>query len=157
MNRQRLWTYVLLVVAFGIAMGYLEAMVVVYIRKILGIVPTPVNLDRSVSEQIPQWLVQCEITREAATIVMLVCFAILAADTLARKVGTFLLVFGVWDIFYYVSLWCLMDWPPSLATIDLLFLIPVPWIAPVWVPLACSATMIAIGLLLLAGRRRAEA
>ena len=40
-----------------------------------------------------------------------------------------------------------LRWPPTLTTMDVLFLIPVPWLAPVWVPLGIStATIVAIGV-----------
>jgi hypothetical protein len=51
----------------------------------------------------------------------------------------------VWDIFYYVFLWLLMRWPPSLGTWDLLFLIPIPWIGPVWLPILISCMLIVGG------------
>jgi hypothetical protein len=38
-------------------------------------------------------------------------------------------------------------WPPSLGTTDLLFLIPVPWVGPVWSPVAVSVALIGFGLL----------
>jgi hypothetical protein len=36
-------------------------------------------------------------------------------------------------------LWATIDWPPSLLTDDILFLIPVPWISQVWYPVAVSS------------------
>jgi len=53
----------------------------------------------------------------------------------------------VWDIFYYVGLKALLDWPGSLSAPDLLFLIPRPWYAPVWMPLLASVGLIVIGVL----------
>lgn len=37
-------------------------------------------------------------------------------------------------------------WPPSLDTPDLLFLIPVPWVGPVWSPVAISVALVGFGL-----------
>jgi hypothetical protein len=141
--------------AFAVAMGHLEAVVVVYIRHILGIVPTPEHLDRAVYEHVPQWIVVSEQWREAATIVMLVTLALLAGRKPLEKLAVFLYAFAVWDVFYYVSLKIQLDWPASLRTMDLLFLIPRPWFAPVWLPLAISAGMIVAALALFrhAGRR----
>jgi hypothetical protein len=51
----------------------------------------------------------------------------------------------VWDVFYYVVLKVLLGWPESLATWDVLFLIPVPWIGPVWAPVVVSVALIAVG------------
>ncbi len=135
-------------------MGYLEAVVVVYIRRIIDIVPTPQNLDPQAIAQVPDWLISTEQTREAATIVMLVALALLAGRTRVQKLAVFLFTFGVWDIFYYVSLKALIDWPASLATMDCLFLIPQPWYAPVWVPVVISLGMIAVALGLFAAGSR---
>lgn len=151
-KRQRRLDYNFLVTltALGIALGYLEAVAVVYIRQILGIVPTPEELGPEVIAQIPDWLISTEQTREAATIIILVTLALLVGRTRVQKLATFLFAFGVWDIFYYISLKALIDWPASLATMDCLFLIPAPWYAPVWVPAVVSAGMITFALLLFA-------
>jgi hypothetical protein len=53
----------------------------------------------------------------------------------------------LWDIFYYVGLKTLLGWPPSLFTWDVLFLIPVPWSAPVLAPVAAAAYFVAVGFL----------
>jgi hypothetical protein len=39
-----------------------------------------------------------------------------------------------------------IGWPSSLATWDLLFMIPVPWAGPVWAPVAVSVALIGFGL-----------
>lgn len=149
-------SYLVLLTAFGIAMGYLEAVVVVYIREILGIVPTPEQLDPEAISQLPAWLISVEQTREAATIIMLASLAMVAGRNNWQRLGTFLFVFGVWDIFYYVGLKALIDWPASLKTMDCLFLIPKPWHFPVWGPLAASCGLILLGVLFmrLGARRR---
>jgi hypothetical protein len=140
--------------AFAIAMGHLEAVVVVYIRHILGIVPTPEHLDRAVYEQVPHWLLATEQGREAATIVMLVTLAILVGHRPLTKLAVFLYAFGLWDIFYYVGLKVLIDWPASLQTMDLLFLIPVPWFAPVWLPVSIASVMVIVALFLFAREQK---
>lgn len=140
------YNFLVTLTAFGVAMGYLEAVVVVYIREILGIVPTPAQLTPEVLAQVPDWVIGTEQTREAATIVMLVALALLVGRTRAQKLATFLFAFGVWDISYYIGLKALINWPASLTTRDCLFLIPQPWYAPVWVPVVISAGMIAAAL-----------
>ena len=57
----------------------------------------------------------------------------------------------MWDIGYYAFLRAVIGWPGSLKTPDVLFLIPGPWVAPVFVPVAISAVMIVGALLLLRG------
>lgn len=154
--RKLAWDRITTIIAFSVAMGYLEAVVVVYIRKIMGIVPTPEHLGPTMLAQVPKWIANVEQTREAATIIMLVCLALLSGRNRRERLGVFMLAFGVWDVFYYVGLKALIGWPASLLTLDCLFLIPKPWYAPVWMPMAASCVLIAagIGLLWLAGEPR---
>ena len=126
-------------------MALVEATVVVYIRRILAIDPEPVDLDLTTIQHIKDhapWLLQIEPYREAATIVMLATLGYLAADTWRERWGVFLYTFGWWDIGYYAWLRVFIDWPPSLLTSDILFLIPVPWIAPVLLPVTIAAGMV---------------
>ncbi len=137
--------------AFALAMGWLEAVVVVYIRALLGIahgnaVVDPAELTRRLAT-LP-WLVPTEQGREAATVVMLAAAGWLAAPRFLPRFGAFLVAFGVWDITFYAALYAMLRWPPGLGTMDLLFLIPPGpwWVQPVWVPVAISCVMIAVGL-----------
>jgi hypothetical protein len=50
----------------------------------------------------------------------------------------FLWTFAIWDITYYMTLWATLGWPASMTDPDVLFLIPVEWISPVWFPLLVS-------------------
>lgn len=147
---------VILLAAFAVAMGHLEAVVVVYIREILGLIPTPEDLTPAVLELVPGWIIAVEQTREAATIIMLVCLALLAGRNLRERLGAFLFAFGVWDITYYAALKLMIGWPQALTTMDLLFLIPGAWYAPVWVPLVVSCGLIAAGLLCFRRGRSAQ-
>jgi hypothetical protein len=91
-------------------------------------------------------------TRETATIIMLVIIAYLTGVSWVEKGIFFLWTFAFWDLFYYLSLYILIKWPPKLTTIDVLFLIPKPWIAPVWFPLGISLlTILIITLLAILG------
>ncbi len=91
-----------------------------------------------------------EIGREAATILMLAAIALAVAHTFQHWAAAFLIAFGVWDISFYIFLKVLIDWPASLATWDLLFLVPVPWASPVIAPVLVSLSMIVCGLIALA-------
>jgi len=138
----------ILLAVFGIAMAHLEGVVVVYLRKSLGMLDSESNKE-SIGK-IPDRFLKIEMTREAATIVMLVVLACLTGATLIDKGIFFLWTFAFWDLFYYISLYILIKWPPTFKTIDVLFLIPKPWIAPVWFPIAVSSlTIIIIALLYL--------
>ena len=138
----------LLLALFGIAMAHLEGVVVVYLRKVLGITNSESN--KMSLEKFPERYIFIEKTREAATIVMLISLAVLVGETWLDKLIVFLWTFAFWDLFYYFSLYLLIKWPPNLTTIDVLFLIPRPWIAPVWVPMGISSfTIIIIAVLYL--------
>jgi len=145
---------------FALAFGFVEAAVVVYLRAAAGLLP---GYTRTLSEvqrlgrgtalypptitQLPQSLLTVEVLREGATIVMLVSVAMLAAARARERLAVFLWTFALWDISYYAELWATIRWPTSLTDLDLLFLIPVPWVAQVWFPLLVSVlTLIAVGL-----------
>lgn len=135
---------------FGIAMAHLEGVVVVYLRKALGILDVESN--KISVDRFPKRYLNIEMTREAATIIMLVVIAWLTGTSWLEKGIMFLWTFAFWDLFYYLSLYVLIKWPPSLKTIDVLFLIPVPWIAPVWFPVTVSfTTIVTIALLFVFG------
>jgi len=147
---------------FAAAMGWLEAVVVVYLRALLGIAhassyPSDAEMLARMN-QLP-WLLPTEQTREVATILMLAAVAWLAAPRIRGRVGAFLMAFGVWDVAYYGALRVLVDWPPRLSTMDLLFLIPPHpwWYQPVWVPVAISGAMVMVGAWLFLADRGAPA
>lgn len=135
-----------LLAVFGIAMAHFEGVVVVYLRKALGMLDSDSNKESL--EKFPERYLYIEMTREAATIIMLVIIAFLAGSTWVERGVFFLWTFAFWDLFYYVSLYILIKWPPKLTTIDVLFLIPRPWIAPVWFPMGVSTLTIIVILLL---------
>ena len=131
-------------IAYAVAMAYVEAAVVAYLRALYyphGFA-FPLVL-------MPAGLAAIEIGREAATLVMLLGVAVMAGVERWERFLAFCVGFGVWDLFYYVWLWLLLGWPPSLLTWDVLFLIPVPWIGPVLAPALVSVLLVAAGILIL--------
>jgi len=88
-----------------------------------------------------------EQTREIATLLMLGAVGWLAGRTLRARLGALIAAFGAWDLVYYVGLYALLRWPPSLATMDLLFLLPAHpwWYQPVWVPMSIATLMVVGG------------
>lgn len=126
-----------LLTIFGVAMGFLEAIVVVYLRELCY----PQGFTFPLSPM-PSNILVVELLREISTIVMLVSIGLITGENFLQKLSYFLYSFGVWDIFYYVALKLLLNWPPSLMTWDILFLIPVAWVSPVLAPIICSLTMI---------------
>jgi hypothetical protein len=88
-----------------------------------------------------------EIGREAATIAMLAGFGLAAGRNFNQRMAAFAVVFGLWDVFFYVFLRLMIHWPQSLFTWDILFLIPLPWIGPVAAPMIVAFTLVACGLI----------
>jgi len=135
---------VLNITALAIAMANVETMIVVYLRRLYyadGFAFPLVIIDTSTMIS--------EIIREACTLVMLATFGLAAGRTHAGKLAYFLIGFGLWDIFYYVWLKIILNWPASLLTWDVLFLIPVPWVGPVLAPVTVACTMVGMGLIIL--------
>jgi hypothetical protein len=131
---------------FFMSMAFLESAVVVYLRALYypsGFDFPLVPMDAS--------LVTTEVLREFATMIMLLAPAALVSRSALERFAWFCFGFGVWDLFYYVWLKVLLDWPSSLGTFDLLFLIPVPWVGPVWAPCLISIGLIVLALVILYG------
>ena len=142
-------------------MGWLEGVLALYLRKLIGLEGTLDMLDARTRELLlgrfavmtasgegghlsPKFLF-VEQTREAVTIIVLVAVAFLSAREWRQRAAFFLYTFGIWDLAYYGALWTLLRWPPSWGTLDLLFLIPGPWIAQAWIPMAISLCFISWG------------
>jgi hypothetical protein len=133
----------LIVVVFAVAMAWLEAATVYYLR---------VLTDRVVPYQadpLPMGglLGQVELVREAATLIMLLTVGMLAARRWKDRFAYALIAFGVWDIFYYLFLRLVSDWPKSALDWDVLFLLPLPWWGPVLAPVCIALLMIIWGTL----------
>jgi hypothetical protein len=147
----RAWRRAIWLIIYAVAMAYVESAVVVYLRTIYY----PQGFAFPLAPM-PSDMLAVEIGREAATLVMLLAVAVLAGVERWDRFLLFCVAFGVWDLFYYVWLWVLVQWPPSLFTWDVLFLIPVPWIGPVLAPAVVSVVLVVGGLLLLRRRARGE-
>lgn len=131
-------------IIFSIAMGFLETAIVVYLRLLYY----PQGFDFPLVVLSPEVGV-VEIFREAATIIMLAGVGILAGYNARQRFAFFLIAFAVWDLFYYVFLKLILDWPSSLFTWDILFLIPAPWVGPVLSPVIVCFTMLALSWVIL--------
>ena len=135
---------VILVTVFAVAFAFVEASVVMYLREAFYPAGFAFPLKPGL---VPQIVV--EVVRELATIVILMSVGIIAGKTRWQRFSYFLIAFGVWDLFYYMWLKAILNWPASLLEWDVLFLIPLPWIGPVIAPLLVSIMMIAGGWLIL--------
>ncbi len=140
MSEKKRW---LIVMMFAAAMAWMESATVVYLRTLAGRIepyqaePLPISVSLS----------QTESVREAATLVMLLTVGLLAGQTWRSRLAYSLVVFGVWDILYYVFLAVIVGWPRSLIDWDVLLLIPLPWWGPVIAPVAIAAMMVVGGTL----------
>lgn len=144
MLRQRLITVLYLTTLFSVAMGYLESAVVIYLREIYY----PAGFTFPINP-LSGKIAVTEVFREIATILMLLSVGFIAGSNLRQRFAVFIFCFAVWDIFYYVFLKILIQWPESFFTWDILFLIPLTWTGPVITPLIVSGTMILLACVLL--------
>jgi hypothetical protein len=124
--------------AFALAFGWTEGATVVYLRDIYlrtgnSVATYPFGLSG-----LPVHLIAVEVVREACTLVLLGAIGWLAGRRWRDRLGAFVLAFGIWDVVYYVVLRAVAGWPADLATWDVLFLIPVPWVGPVWAPVTVA-------------------
>ena len=117
-----------IVTAFAIAMGFLEAIVVIYLRKLFY----PLGFSFPLKGFIEPSILGIEWIREFATIVMLLAVGFLAGKKLYEK-------------FAYFTL----NWPLKITDWDMLFLIPWPWAGPVLAPLLLAALMIVSAFLII--------
>jgi hypothetical protein len=138
-----------LVVILAIAFGYIEAAVVVYLRQIFHPAGFTFPLTAFPLTSPSQRLLLVEVGREAATLVLMFAAAILSGQNHPQRLAYFITIFAVWDIFYYVWLKVILDWPASIMDWDILFLIPTPWAGPVLAPVLVSVTMLALAAMIL--------
>ena len=130
---------------FALAFGWIEASVVVYLRAISQQELNLIAGSQFPVVSLPPLLVAVEIVREACTILVLGTVASLAGRRLADRIGAFLLLFGLWDLTYYAGLWLVLGWPDTVTAWDVLFLIPLPWVAPVWAPGTVAGVFVIAG------------
>ena len=138
------WLYV-----WGIAFGYIEAAIVIYLRKIYypdGFRFPIVLADIDIAA--------VEMLRELMTLILILAVAELTFRTFLKKFAACMIIFGIWDIFYYLFLKIYLDWPESFFTWDILFLIPLPWVGPVLAPVLVSLALIYAGIIILVDMSR---
>lgn len=133
------------VTIYAIAMGFLEAVVVIYLRKLFY----PSGFNFPLKGFIEPEILNIEWIREFATVVMLLAIGFLAGKKIYERLAYFIYAFAIWDIFYYIFLKLSLNWPISFLTWDILFLIPWPWVGPVITPILYSILFIIIALLII--------
>src|SRR5947209_6846067 len=122
------------VALFAIAFGFVEAAVVVYLRYIYDPIRARVYPGRLPGELFPllkpgqlpdMYLLGVELWREVATMIMLGAVAMAVSRNWRQWMAAFGLAFGIWDICFYAFLKLAINWPASVWTWDILFLLPV--------------------------------
>ncbi len=132
------------IVLFAITMGMFESAVVVYLRELYY----PNGFDFPLKLTSTNIAIT-EFARELASLLMIGSVAWLGGKKFTQRFAWFLIIFAIWDIFYYVFLKAILGWPESFMSWDILFLIPVHWTGPVITPIIISMIMILWGAVLL--------
>ena len=135
------------VAVYAVAMAYLEAAVVVYLRALLHIELTHVSLGH---------YFKIEVGREAATMAMLIAVGWIAGRKLQDRLAYAAFAFGLWDIWYYVWLAVLIGWPETLFDWDILFLIPLRWWGPVLSPMLVALLLCIVSTFTIIRTERGE-
>ena len=165
-HRERLairWKTLVFAAAFAAAFGFVEAACVDYLRGNLPDLQPLQATDLANPQAIhmlPAPLLKTETFREAATMIMLLAVPCLGAAKARERWALFLWCFAIWDLVYYLGLRATIHWPTSLRDLDVLFLIPQPWFAEVWYPVAVSAatmTAVILGIRTEAAKSRVSA
>lgn len=147
---------------YAAAFGYVEALVVVYIRR-LGAMPPGLDYPHIWAARHLAWsgaavigemrrlgVYRTEYGREIATLLLLLGPAMAAGRTGRERLGLYLFTFAVWDETFYLWLKLWTGFPQALTGTDIYFLVPWAWYGPVWFPvLVVMPALIAISLRLL--------
>lgn len=141
---KRLVSKIIWITIFSIAMAYLEAVIVVYLRRLFGISDLIIQVP-----PFDQQIAAIEFGRELATLIMLLAIGWIAGHNIQSRLSFSVISFGVWDIFYYLWLKVFIGWPYTIFDPDLLFLIPLPWWGPVLSPVLISILMVIGGVAIL--------
>lgn len=140
------------VVIFGIAFAYIEASVVVYLREIFHSAGFTFPLTEVGTTPLWKRLLLIETGREAATLVLIFTASWLFGQNRSQRFAFFLTIFAVWDIFYYIWLKVLIDWPASIMDWDILFLMPTVWAGPVVAPILISLILLVFAVIVLGAK-----
>jgi len=142
-NKTNFLRIIIFLTFFGIAFGYIEGSVVYYLR----LEYYPEGFDFNLKD-IGTSTVIVEMIREFCTLVVIFSVSYLSVNKNILRFSFFVYSFAVWDIVYYITLHFIEGWPRTLLDRDVLFLIPVPWFAPVLSPIIISLTGICIVLII---------
>jgi hypothetical protein len=128
---------ILLILILSIALAYIESTAAIYLRSLYYPDGFPFPLQTFNNSHL-----LIELGREVSIIIILLGLGYIIGKNFLQRFAFFMFTFGVWDIFYYIWLKLLIDWPESLFAWDILFLIPFPWFGPVLSPVLVSLCLI---------------
>jgi len=111
---------------YAAAMAWVEAACVVSLKRLYFPEGWAAPFHR-----IPDPGLRLEQWREVATLVMIGAVASLGRPGLRIALARGLWMFGLWDLLYYAFLRYLTGFPSRFQDLDLVFLVPRPWVAPV--------------------------
>lgn len=136
--------------AFAFAMGFAEAVTIIFLKRLYFS-----DGWRAPFHPIPADALLLEQAREAATLVALGAVAFAGRPGAREGVARALWMLGLFDLTYYGWLRALTGFPAALTDLDIVFLLPRAWIAPVWVPVIGSVAAMTAAWFLHARSRRA--
>lgn len=147
---------------YAAAFGYVEALVVVYVRRLTHMgdgLDYPAiwaarrlawNGAAIIQEMTRLGIRQTEYGREIATLLLLLGPAMAAGHGWRERLGIYLFAFAVWDETYYLWLKLWTGFPQSFGATDIYFLVPIAWYGAVWFPiLVVMPALIIVALWLL--------
>ncbi|HLV81011.1 MAG TPA: hypothetical protein VKT32_12055 [Chthonomonadaceae bacterium] len=161
-ERERPWPALFWWTVYATAFGCIEAAVVVYIRRLAGMPPgldyrqiwaargLPFRSVAILTELRRHGIQGIEITREVATLVLLLSAACAAGRSRMEKAAIFGYTFALWDLTYYLYLAFWIGFPHSLLNTDIYFLIPTASYGPIWLPaLVLMPALLALSVVLM--------
>ncbi len=125
----------------AVALGYLEAATVALLRQALHIPNGGSNV--LALERLTGEILRREQWRRCCSFIVLLAVSVAGAHSLQQALLLLGWTASLWTLASYGWLRLLVHWPRSLAAFDI-YLLPRPWLAPIWIPLGVSL-LIALG------------
>jgi hypothetical protein len=137
------------ITVFAIAFAFVEAAIAISLKQLYypGGWKPPFHA-------LPGFANVLEQAREVMTLVMIASVAAFGRPTWREGIARGLWIFGIWDLGYYAFLRWLTGFPSSFMDLDLVYLVPIVWVFPVWVPVLVSTVAILVALRLHGTPRR---
>lgn len=91
-------------------------------------------------------LLATEQIRQIAMLTLVGAAVYMIGKKWSERASLMLFVVGLWGVLYYAFLYAILKWPTSLLSKDVISLVPMPVIVPVYMPLLLSALAFVGGL-----------